>query len=203
MLEVLSMLRNPIQNDIGAQGTSTSDALEKLAKISHELSEQDYQARIADLVARELRYETALEKISQGVCFFDGEQRLILCNRRYAEIYRLNPEDVSPGTSLSVITQLRAAVGTVPLAVGDYLANLFVDNRLIAELKAAKTIADEHIAQMLGYLKASRIEHGLLINFGSYRFQIRKFVFSHGHATEEEEDKLPVIKLTEAGDEVE
>jgi GxxExxY protein len=74
--------------------------------------------------------------------------------------------------------------------IGEYFADLFVDNRLIVELKAAKTIADEHIAQMLGYLKASRIEHGLLINFGSYRFQIKKYIFSQGQATEESSSKL-------------
>src|SRR5437867_6148272 len=45
--------------------------------------------------------------------------------------------------------------GTV---IGDYLADLVVDNRLIIELKAAKTLADEHIAQLLGYLKSARIE---------------------------------------------
>ena len=39
-------------------------------------------------------------------------------------------------------------------------------------------MADEHIAQLLGYLKSTRIEHGLLINFGSYKFQIKKFVLS-------------------------
>ena len=65
--------------------------------------------------------------------------------------------------------------GTV---VGDYAADLFIDGRLIIELKAARTIADEHVAQTLGYLRASRIEHGLLINFGSHKFQIRKFVLS-------------------------
>jgi GxxExxY protein len=74
--------------------------------------------------------------------------------------------------------------------IGEYFADLFVDNRLIVELKAAKAIADEHIAQMLGYLKASRIEHGLLINFGSYRFQIKKYIFSQGQATEERSGKL-------------
>jgi len=74
--------------------------------------------------------------------------------------------------------------------IGEYFADLFVDNRLIVELKAARAIADEHIAQMLGYLKASRIEHGLLINFGSYRFQIKKYIFSHGQATEESSGKL-------------
>jgi|SRR6267154_5191592 len=68
--------------------------------------------------------------------------------------------------------------------IGDYYADLLIDSQLIVELKATRTIADEHIAQMLGYLKASRIEHGLLINFGSYRFQIRKYVFSQGKASE-------------------
>ena len=71
------------------------------------------------------------------------------------------------------------------MEIGDYFADLLVDNRIIVELKAAKTIADEHIAQILGYLKASRIEHGLLINFGSYRFQIRKYVLSQGKVKEE------------------
>src|SRR6266705_1790907 len=50
--------------------------------------------------------------------------------------------------------------------IGDYNADLLVDNRLIIELKACRALADEHIAQLLGYLKSSKIEHGLLINFG-------------------------------------
>ena len=65
--------------------------------------------------------------------------------------------------------------GTV---LGEYYADLFVKQRLIVELKAVKNTADEHVAQLLGYLKSSRIEHGLLINFGSYRFQIKKYVLS-------------------------
>src|SRR5437867_2253426 len=69
--------------------------------------------------------------------------------------------------------------------IGEYFADLFVENRLIVELKAAKTIADEHVAQTLGYLKASRVEHGPLINFGSYRFQIRKYAFTQGQVKEE------------------
>ena len=60
--------------------------------------------------------------------------------------------------------------------IGDYYADLLVDNRLIVELKTAKALADEHIAQILGYLRASNLEHGLLINFGAPKFEIRKFV---------------------------
>ena len=62
--------------------------------------------------------------------------------------------------------------------IGDYFADLFIDGRLIIELKACQTLANEHIAQILGYLKSSRIEDGLLINFGSYRFQIKKYILS-------------------------
>ncbi len=63
--------------------------------------------------------------------------------------------------------------------IGDYLADLLVEGELIVELKACKTLAAEHEAQVLGYLKASRLDHGLLINFGSYKFEIRKFGWTH------------------------
>ena len=62
--------------------------------------------------------------------------------------------------------------------IGEYIADLFVQNTLIIELKAVKTIHVEHEAQILGYLKSSRIEHGLQINFGSFKFEIRKFILS-------------------------
>jgi GxxExxY protein len=64
--------------------------------------------------------------------------------------------------------------------IGDYLADLLVEGALIVELKAVKTLAPEHEAQILGYLKSTRLDHGLLINFGSYKFEIRKFVWSEG-----------------------
>jgi GxxExxY protein len=60
--------------------------------------------------------------------------------------------------------------------IGDYLADLLVEGALIVELKTAKTLAPEHEAQILGYLKSARLKHGLLINFGSYKFELRKFV---------------------------
>ncbi len=62
--------------------------------------------------------------------------------------------------------------------IGDYLADLVVEGILIVELKAAKSLAPEHEAQVLGYLKASRFEHGLMINFGSPKFEIRKFIWN-------------------------
>ena len=40
----------------------------------------------------------------------------------------------------------------------------------------------DHVAQVLGYLKSARLEHGLLINFGSYKFEMRKFAWSQDAA---------------------
>ena len=69
--------------------------------------------------------------------------------------------------------------------IGDYMADLFIEDALIIELKTARTLAPEHTAQILGYLKSARTEHGLLINFGSYKFEIRKFALSQpGEALE-------------------
>ena len=50
-----------------------------------------------------------------------------------------------------------------------------VEGRLIVELKAVKSIVNEHIAQLLGYLKSARIETGLLINFGAERLYVKKY----------------------------
>ncbi|HQY93827.1 GxxExxY protein [Caldilinea sp.] len=65
------------------------------------------------------------------------------------------------------------------VTIGDYYADLLVEDGLIVELKAAKTIAPEHEAQILGYLKATQVEHGVLINFGAYQFQIRKYKWAN------------------------
>lgn len=63
-------------------------------------------------------------------------------------------------------------------SIGEYLADLIVKDTLIVELKACRTIVAEHVAQMLGYLRSARKKHGLLMNFGGYKFQIRKYVMS-------------------------
>ena len=62
--------------------------------------------------------------------------------------------------------------------LGEFSADLLIDNRLILELKAVKRIAEEHVAQILGYLCSSRIETGLLINFGAPRLYVKKYLMS-------------------------
>jgi GxxExxY protein len=78
--------------------------------------------------------------------------------------------------------------------IGGYFADLLVDGRLVVELKACRTTADEHIAQILGYLKSSKIEDGLLINFGSYKFEIKKYVMSRD--TTQPTNEVPGVFLS-------
>ena len=82
----------------------------------------ELEVRVAELETKLQRYQKAFDAISQGVAFFDHEQRLIMGNRRYAEIYRLTPDQIPPTTTLREITERRAAVGACPMAVDDYIA---------------------------------------------------------------------------------
>ena len=62
--------------------------------------------------------------------------------------------------------------------LGEYFADLFVEDCLIVELKAVKSTTDEHVAQLLGYLKSSRIETGLLVNFGAAKLYVKKYLMT-------------------------
>ena len=57
-------------------------------------------------------------------------------------------------------------------------ADLLIENRLICEIKGVRSLIDEHVVQLLGYLRASRIEHGLLINFGGPRLEVKKYILT-------------------------
>ena len=61
-------------------------------------------------------------------------------------------------------------------ALGDYFADLFIQDCLIVELKAVKAIASEHIAQTLGYLRAAHQRDAMIINFGAPKLQVKKLI---------------------------
>jgi GxxExxY protein len=63
--------------------------------------------------------------------------------------------------------------------VGEYFADLLVEDRIVIELKAAKMISDEHEAQLINYLKATEMEVGLLFNFGRKPEFKRKIFHNH------------------------
>ena len=61
--------------------------------------------------------------------------------------------------------------------IGEYFADMVVDG-IVVELRAVGTLLPVHVAQTINYLKAMNLEHGMLINFGSERFQCKKLARS-------------------------
>ena len=62
--------------------------------------------------------------------------------------------------------------------VGEYFADILVDQKVIIEIKSSKNLTHENEAQLLNYLKATEIEVGLLVNFGPEP-QIKRKVFDN------------------------
>ncbi|HUL55343.1 MAG TPA: GxxExxY protein [Opitutaceae bacterium] len=62
--------------------------------------------------------------------------------------------------------------------LGEFFADLFVDHQLIIEIKAVRAVVGEHVAQLLGYLRSSRIETGLLVNFGAPVLSVKKYLMT-------------------------
>jgi GxxExxY protein len=66
--------------------------------------------------------------------------------------------------------------------LGEFFADVLVENCLVVELKATRAVVDEHIAQLLGYLRSSRVETGLLINFGAPVLHVKKYLMTDSAA---------------------
>ena len=62
--------------------------------------------------------------------------------------------------------------------IGEYFADILVNNHIILELKAVDSICNEHELQLINYLKATEIEVGLLLNFGE-KPQVRRKLFTN------------------------
>ena len=79
---------------------------------------------------------------------------------------------------LFTVQQMPIKVSYKDNPVGDYFADLVVENKIILELKAQETLALENEAQLLNYLKATEYEVGLLLNFGK-KPEIKRRIFSN------------------------
>jgi GxxExxY protein len=75
---------------------------------------------------------------------------------------------------LKVQAQMPITVRFRDVEIGQFFADLLVEDKIIVELKAVTALAPEHQAQVINYLKASEIEVGLLVNFGRPRIEIKR-----------------------------
>jgi GxxExxY protein len=79
---------------------------------------------------------------------------------------------------LNVTCQATFPVGYMGQRVGEYVADLLIEDKLIVELKCVDQFANEHLAQCINYLKASGIKLALLINFQKPRVEWKRIVYS-------------------------
>jgi GxxExxY protein len=61
--------------------------------------------------------------------------------------------------------------------VGDFFPDIFVEDKVIIEIKAVKSLTAEHEAQLINYLKATGVKVGLLVNFGHSKLVWKRLVF--------------------------
>jgi diguanylate cyclase (GGDEF)-like protein len=127
-----------------------------LAAIDH--ASRLLQAKQAELIAQKsqletqnLRFDAALNNMSQGLCMFDGAQKLVVCNAPYVRMYRLSPELAKPGTPFAQIVERRVAnglhVGEAPEEYVRELGKIIADSRpatKIRELNDGRVLAIKH-----------------------------------------------------------
>src|SRR5215831_6361448 len=82
------------------------------------------------------RLDTALNNMSQGLCMFDSEGRLVLCNERYIQMYRLSHDAVKPGCTIRELLALRKVCGTFQGDPYEYSTNL------LARIAEGKTLRE-------------------------------------------------------------
>jgi GxxExxY protein len=81
-------------------------------------------------------------------------------------------------SGLTAVREVSVPVWFRGVKVGQYFADILVDDKILLELKSARSLDSSHEAQLLHYLRATKIEVGLLLNFGT-RPQFRRLIFDN------------------------
>jgi NO-binding membrane sensor protein with MHYT domain len=98
---------------LAAKTSAFDDTLGELQRDRRQLIE-DNKAKLRE---RNVRLDSAINNMSQGLCMFDARARLVVCNTRYIEMYGLPSDVVKPGIALGDLLRLRRASGTFSGAI--------------------------------------------------------------------------------------
>ena len=109
----VEIVRQPLRSSSRANEVYAISDLRPLIQTTERLRRMndELEAQEAELRLRNVRFDTALTHMTQGLCMFDSEQRIVVSNQRYAEIYGLTLEQVKPGTLLREVIAARIANG--------------------------------------------------------------------------------------------
>ena len=94
-----------------ASGAAAVLGISLVAAVVGSSRQQLIERSEAEIAVQAARLETALANMSQGLCMFDRDKRVVVANKRYAEMYGLDPARLKPGTTLREILEARAARG--------------------------------------------------------------------------------------------
>jgi diguanylate cyclase (GGDEF)-like protein/PAS domain S-box-containing protein len=95
-----------------------------LAAASNEANERNREAANAAVAEQALHFQTAIDKISPGVCTFSASAEIVVCNQAYLRMYALSPEIVKPGCSLRRLIEHRRDVGLFKGDIDQYVASI-------------------------------------------------------------------------------
>jgi diguanylate cyclase (GGDEF)-like protein len=137
----------------GGGGMATHEDITARERMSARLKRQ-YQVgkeQEESLRIRNLQFDTAINNMSQGLCFFDASHRLIVCNDRYVDMYDLPRDRVGPGAHLNEIVDMRFEAGSFPeMSRDEYLhwrTKVAISSEAtdsIVELKNGRTFKIRH-----------------------------------------------------------
>jgi len=109
-------------------------------------------------------------------------------------VYEKSLEVALNAMGVKVRRQIEVPVWFRSHQVGDFTADMLVDDCVLVELKAARTLDSSHEAQLLNYLRATEIEVGLLLNFG-LKAQFKRLIFDNPRKSIRENPCLSVAAL--------
>jgi diguanylate cyclase (GGDEF)-like protein len=137
----------------GGGGMATHEDITEREELNARLKKQYELGREQEeaLRVRNFQFDTAINNMSQGLCFFDSDHRLIVCNDRFVDIYNIPADRVHPGMKLTEIVDLRIEAGSFPaMTREEYIRwrnNVAVSNEAkdsIVGLQDGRTIKIRH-----------------------------------------------------------
>src|SRR5262249_61109761 len=111
---------------------------------------------VEELSEQYRRFDAALNNMSQGLCMFDSHLDVIVCNRRYIEMYGLSPDIVKPGVSMREVMEHSCAIGNHPDTTPAQLHRDYVERLREGEHTLHRHLSDGRIIK----LNHKRLEHG-------------------------------------------
>jgi diguanylate cyclase (GGDEF)-like protein/PAS domain S-box-containing protein len=92
---------------------------------AEKLAEAGLIKKSEELRRANMRFDAALNNMSQGLCMYDAEQRIVVANKRFAEIYGLSPEQIRAGLTVTQLVEYRIANGSYQGSVEEYVERIF------------------------------------------------------------------------------